>query len=109
MAAVLPAELRRAFITDAVAGAGYIQTFIDHQPPSFLQSQLFLILQRQRREHADVSGCIEQAHESQHRLKQRLVNAIQKQTALWLVRYATERRIGNKPGDLHRVEIQTNT
>ncbi|WP_235814810.1 RES family NAD+ phosphorylase [Pseudomonas syringae group genomosp. 3] len=29
---VLPTELRRAFIADAIAGAGDIQTFVDHQP-----------------------------------------------------------------------------
>ncbi|RMN46591.1 hypothetical protein ALQ60_05456 [Pseudomonas syringae pv. papulans] len=46
MAAVLPAELRRAFIADAIAGAGGVQAFIDDQPSSFLQAQLFLILQR---------------------------------------------------------------
>lgn len=38
LAAVLPAELRRAFITDAIAGAGGVQAFIDDQPSSFLQA-----------------------------------------------------------------------
>ncbi|KPX63697.1 Unknown protein sequence [Pseudomonas syringae pv. lapsa] len=46
LAAVLPAELRRAFIADAIAGAGGIQAFIDDQSSSLLQAQLFLVLQR---------------------------------------------------------------
>ncbi len=45
-AAILPAELGGAFIADLKRRGGGIQSFGEHQPPGFVQTQPFFVLQR---------------------------------------------------------------
>jgi hypothetical protein len=48
-AAVLPAELARTFIANLEGGARSIKTLIEHAFPGYVQTKLFLILQRAHR------------------------------------------------------------
>ncbi len=58
---VLTIELRGIFISDVKAGLRGVHSFIQHQPASFLQSQLLLELQR-----AHGRGCLEMRMEARY-------------------------------------------
>ena len=49
--AVLPAELRRTQVADAVARVARVHVLKQHQPPRFVQPEHLLVLQRAHRGH----------------------------------------------------------